>query len=298
MNKLMQGSVMLLGLAIASPAFAADMPLKAPAPVPYVSGWDGWYVGFEIGEKWKTDDWNTGCIDTSGPLGATCGTPGNRVQFPGAPDGSSPHKFSTSGLRTGGYIGALSQYQNWVFGFEGDWAYYKRSEDVPYIVGCATDACTGGASGASPGPFSGDRTSVTNKWDGSIRLRGGFLVTPDVLLYGTGGIAFQEIEATVTCNGTTGAMCTLSNQTQTQSTVLTGYTIGGGLEWKLWRNILLRAEYRYSDFGSWKPTYFLGSGDAQVHSDIKVKSQLATFGIAYKFDGGWGGGGGPIVAKY
>jgi outer membrane immunogenic protein len=271
------------------------MPLKAPPPPVYVSTWDGWYVGFEIGEKWKTDDWNTNCIDTGGPAGFPCGTPQNRVVFPGAPD--SQHKFSNSGLRTGGYIGALSQYQTWVFGFEGDWAYYKRSDDVPYIVGCATDACIGGAANNSPGPFFGDSTTVTNKWDASIRLRGGFLITPDVLLYGTGGVAWQQVEATATCT-VNGAMCTLSNHTDSQSTVVAGYTVGGGLEWKVWRNILLRAEYRYSDFGSWKPTFFLGSGEGQVHSDIHVRSQLATFGIAYKFDGGWGGGGGPVVAKY
>jgi outer membrane immunogenic protein len=287
MNKVVQGSVVLLGLAIASPAFAADMPLKAPAPVPYVSGWDGWYVGFEIGEKWKTDDWNTSCVAPGGIQ--PCGSVANPLVV----DGSNPHKFSSSGLRTGVYVGALSQYQNWVFGFEGDWAYYKRDDSVPYIVGCATATCAG-----FPPPFSGDNTTVTNKWDGSIRLRGGFLVTPDVLIYGTGGLAFQAVDATVTCNATTGAACTFINRTETQSTVVAGYTIGGGLEWKLWRNILVRGEYRYSDFGSWKPTYFLGSGDIEVHSNIHVRSQIATLGIAYKFDGGWGGGGGPIVAKY
>jgi hypothetical protein len=32
-------------VALSSPVFAADMPVKAPPPVPYVSGSSGWYVG-------------------------------------------------------------------------------------------------------------------------------------------------------------------------------------------------------------------------------------------------------------
>jgi len=285
MNKLVQGSVVLLGLAIASPVFAADMPLKAPAPV-YVSTWDGWYVGIAVGEKWKTDDWKTECIRTAL---TQCGASTN----PFFVDSSSPHQFKTSGLRIGGYFGANSQYQNWVYGFEGDWAYYKRDDSVVGLVGCSTPAC-GGFGFVSA---AGDSTSVTNKWDASLRLRGGYLVGPDVLLYATGGIAWQGIDATMSCDSLTSPACINFNHTETQSSVLTGYTVGAGIEWKIWRNLLLRAEYRYSDFGNWKPVFFLGGGDSEFHNSIHVRTNIATLGIAYKFDG-WGGGGGPVVAKY
>jgi outer membrane immunogenic protein len=36
---------------IAGPAMAADMPLKAPPPVPYYD-WSGYYIGFSIGGVW------------------------------------------------------------------------------------------------------------------------------------------------------------------------------------------------------------------------------------------------------
>src|SRR5262249_1653778 len=158
---------------------------------------------------------------------------------------------------------------NWVLGIEGDYAFYKQSADVAGLVGCSTVACQGIflPSDITPNP---DRTSVTNKDDFSIRPRLGFLVTPDIMLYGTGGIAFQRVEATMTC-GATSATSGLSpacfNQilpngsglihTQTDGTWRPGWTVGGGVELKLAQiglpNWLLRGEYRYSDFGTWKP---------------------------------------------
>src|SRR5215471_2408384 len=50
MNKLLIGSVALAAM-IAGPAMAADMPLKAPPPVPVFS-WTGCYWGGQIGYGW------------------------------------------------------------------------------------------------------------------------------------------------------------------------------------------------------------------------------------------------------
>jgi outer membrane immunogenic protein len=72
--------------------------------------------------------------------------------------------------------------------------------------------------------------------------------------------------------------------TQTDGAWLPGWTVGGGVEWKLAQNWLLRGEYRYADFGTWKPDFFRG-GNAGVEffPNIKVTSQIATAGIAYMF---------------
>jgi outer membrane immunogenic protein len=64
----------------------------------------------------------------------------------------------------------------------------------------------------------------------------------------------------MTCNGNTSPACLFSHS-QTQSAWLPGWTVGGGLEWKLLQNWLLRGEYRYSDYGTFKPNFFVGSGD-------------------------------------
>ena len=179
-----------------------------------------------------------------------------------------------------------------MLGIEGDYAFYKKSSTVGGLLGCSTAACQGGPDSTVNFPIvpGNDSTTVTNKDDFSLRLRAGFLVTPDILLYGTGGLAFQRVEATMICNQKTSPACTGSVPTvsQTDGAWLPGWTVGGGLEWKLAQmglpNWLIRGEYRYSDFGTWKPNFFVnGITNAEFFADVKVKSQIATVGIAYMF---------------
>jgi len=285
MYQLRFGLFGVLALTISSPLFAADMPFKAPMAVPVAaSGWNGWYVGGQLGFKSVTDDWTTNCVQGGGL--ATCGNALNAIQFPGAPDSSASNRFTTSNFRYGFYAGAMSQVlTTWVVGIEGDVGFYNKSSTVGGLLGCSTLAC---ANNAGLGPpldtlaLVNDSTGIKNTYDYSLRLRAGYLVTPDILVYGTGGLAFQRVEATMTCNGNTSPACLFSHS-QTNSTTLPGYTVGGGLEWKLMQNWLIRGEYRYSDYGTYKPNFFVGSGDVEVFSHVKVTSQIATFGIAYMF---------------
>jgi outer membrane immunogenic protein len=266
-----------VAMTIASPVFAADLPLKAPAAVPVASGWDGWYVGGEVGGKWATNDWTTNCVQLGAP-NFTCGSARNAIVFPGAPDSTASHSFTTSGVRAGVYAGAMFQaYTNWVFGIEGDYAFYDQSSSVTGILGCSTSACRPFLTPSTP---VNDSTTVRNKDDFSLRLRAGFLVTPDILVYGTGGGAAQRVEAAVTCNGTTSPACGFS-QSQTLGAWLPGWTVGGGLEWKLLQNWLLRGEYRYSEYSNFKSNFFVGGGGPEVLANVKVKSQTAMAGLAY-----------------
>jgi outer membrane immunogenic protein len=284
----------LVATAIASPAFAADL-LKAPAAAPVAPSWNGWYIGGEVGDKWVKDDWTSPCVQDGKLL--ACGTRdhNNQFAFPGAPD--SAHSFTTSGVRAGVYAGAMFQVNpTWVVGIEGDYAFYDESSSIVGIVGCSTLGCRGITPNiASRFTTALDSTSVKNGDDFSLRLRGGFLVTPDILVYGTGGLAFQRVEGTMACGGVTAggqasAACFTSGTNRVSSTVgrwLPGWTVGGGVEWKLTQfglsNWLLRGEYRYADFGDWKPEFFGGAGGIDVLSRVKVTSQIATAGVAYKF---------------
>jgi len=130
-----------------------------------------------------------------------------------------------------------------------------------------------------------------------------FLAKPELLLYATGGWAGQWVEGSIACGnpdfGGGGAWC-LSPHAQTNKAFLNGWTIGGGAEWMLTRNWLIRGEYRYADFGNWRSTFFntavTGGGFVGVDTidtTIHVRTHLATIGIAYKFD--WAR---PVVAKY
>src|SRR5262249_52389563 len=155
----------------------------------------------------------------------------------------------------------------WVLGIEGDYAFYNQSSSVTGLLGCSTFACA-----LLPSTPAFDSTSVKNKDDFSLRPRLGFLVTPDIMVYGTGGVAFQRVEATMSCNGATSPGC-LASHVQTDGAWLPGWTVGAGVEWKLAQNWLLRGEYRYADFGTWKPDFFRGSHDLEIFANVKVTSQ-------------------------
>jgi outer membrane immunogenic protein len=263
---------------IAGPAFAADMPVKAlPPPVPVAQGWDGFYVGAQVGGEWSRSNWDPTCIQLGGPF--TCGSALNAIVFPGAPDSNA--SFNTSGVRYGLYWGWMFQANNrWVLGVESDYAFHSQTGTVNAVVGCATAACTGGAFGT--GPFTGDSTSLKTGDDYSLRVRAGFLVLPELQLYATGGAAAQHVSATVTCGPTGAAGCGFPLSTFSEKT-LVGFTVGAGVEWKVLDHILLRGEYRYNDYGTWKQSGGIGSGLIEEFANVRVKSQMATFGIAYLF---------------
>lgn len=268
-------------LTLSGPLFAADMPVKAPmAPPPPALTWSGMYVGVEGGWEQREADWATNCIQGGGPF--TCGSALNAIIFPGAPDSTANFNFKNNNWRGAVYNGFMFQpvsAPNWVFGFEWDYGFNKNaSTTVAGILGCSTAACTGGA--LTPFNLSGDSTTVKFGQDYSFRPRVGYLVLPNLQAYVTGGPAVQKVSATETCNGATSPACGFS-LTSTTSTNLLGYSVGGGLEWQMVPQLLLRAEYRYNDYGHWNNNFFVGSGIIETYNTVHVKTQYAQIGLSY-----------------
>lgn len=234
-----------------APALAADIPAKAPAYAPAYS-WTGPYIGMSLGGRWADIDFTVLSIG-----GATPPFPATASRSP-----------DSSTFRVGGYFGYNWQVAPlWLIGVEADFAWGKGSKFIP------------GVAGGTAAPVAGDSTNSEHLWDGSIRGRAGFLVTPTWLLYGTAGVAWQKIEGTTTCSAAT---CpSIGGGTQTDSRTLTGWTLGGGIEGMVSPNWLLRAEYRYSDYPTWRYTYFTGA--AATVSDSKIRTNTALVGLAYKF---------------
>jgi outer membrane immunogenic protein len=254
-------------------ALAADMSVKVPRPLPAipVPNWTGFYLGDALGGKWGDTTWTTA---------STSDLPGTIVDL------SSPKNFDQSGFRAGGYAGYNWQIARWVVGVEGDLAFSSDDATVAGIPGC-TIQCFPGA----PGPGV-DVSLVKMGWDASIRARLGYTITPDSLIYGTGGVAWQEMVSSGTCqHSLTDPQCTVAAgnpfDTQTNRNILTGWTVGGGLE-KMCGNWTLRAEYRFSQFNNANDDFpFLATGVA-VGTDfsrykLSVQTHIATVGLAYKF---------------
>lgn len=272
MNKMFLRILALVGVGMSTSAMAADMPVKYnPVPPPAFS-WAGPYAGIALGWKWGDATWTT---TSTSDLGGTI------------VDASSPAKFDPSAFRIGGYAGYNWQLGAFVYGAEFDIAFADNTASRVGLPGCSI-MCFPGA----PGPGI-DTSSVKMGWDASARARIGYLVTPDILLFATGGIAWQSIETTGLCqHSLVDPACTVAAgaplDLQTNSEVLTGWTIGAGFESKVYGNWLLRGEYRYSDFGNLHGVFnFAAPGvpaGADTHRyDLSVRTHIATIGLAYKF---------------
>ena len=288
MRKLTLSAALVGALAagFAGQATAADLPVKAPAPVVAVSSWTGLYIGGEIGAQWGDAKWTTTCLGFSGVLCSANGVPIAPTPF--FVDATSPHTFNPLAARLGTYVGYNWQFApNWLVGVEGDIAFAWQDgnkESVLGVVGCGTFC---GFRATGPGI---DRTEVHMQWDSALRVRLGYLATPDFLLYVAGGAAFQAVGMNVRCT-TAGNWC-IANRSVTNTDILPGWTVGGGLEYKYMRNWIFRAEYRYSEFNRFNTVLFPATAD-DVFANTKWRTQIATFGVSYLFNSGP-----AVVAKY
>src|SRR5947209_581470 len=89
-----------LGIGLALPAFAADMPVKAPlkAPPPVVLSWTGCYLGGNFGGGWADKHYT------------------DPLALPPAFDLGS---HTAEGMVGGGQVGCDYQTGPWVFGAQG-----------------------------------------------------------------------------------------------------------------------------------------------------------------------------------
>lgn len=164
----------VLSAGSASAADIAARPyVKAPAPVPYYS-WTGFYVGVNGGGAFGS----TGASHTGLPVGS----------LGASNDYGLGHDLS--GGFGGGQIGYNWQFDpKWVVGIEAD----VQGADIrgsSTIVGAIVTTRGGGA--GAPGNF----VTSSEKVDafGTIRARFGGLITPETLIYATGGAAWGNVK--------------------------------------------------------------------------------------------------------
>lgn len=152
---------------------------------------------------------------------------------------------SDTGFAGAIYSGYNYQYMNWVFGIEGDVSFSNaKVNDDDYLL------------------------PLESRVAGSVRGRVGYAFE-NIMPYVTGGLAVGSFRDDHEGNGDSGDFATET---------LTGYAVGGGIEWGATEHLVARAEYLYSDFG--KHDFNFYGGD--VH-EIDVKTHDFRIGLAYKF---------------
>lgn len=210
-------------IALASQAFAADLPSRAPPPV-YVPPvpiftWTGVYLGGQIGYAWGTQRANVFAPELTA-VGGVLVAPGSQVF----------NSYSAEGVIGGAHVGYLYQVNQWVLGIEG--SVDGTSISKTFVPGTVLYP------GVFANPF-GLTYTTSVPIEGSIRGRIG-VAWDRVLLYATGGVAFAGVNASI--NSPFGSV--------SASTTRVGWTVGGGAEYAVTNNWSVYAEYRYSDFGS------------------------------------------------
>ena len=275
MKKLLLSSVALATMA--GTAIAADLPSrKAPViapPAPPI--WTGFHAGLNAGGIWNN---NNSVTATTWPADA-----GDAVLNGVVPSGGS------AAFIGGGQIGYDWQFNNGTHGFVAGF-----ETDIQGVAG-------GGGNGANHGSVipvdifpdigGNDFAAVTSanssksiSYLGTVRGRIGYLVTPTLLVYGTGGLAYGGVNMSLGVNqslvpivaGATGGDTGYgySNYANTQ----VGWTAGGGMEWMFAPNWSAKAEYLYYDLGNSNAKMtMIGYDSADAGSDAYFNGSSTTF---------------------
>jgi outer membrane immunogenic protein len=236
MNKIFVAAVGAFAVSAMQPAFAADMPVKAPRMVETVYDWTGWYIGANGGYSWGRSDTTAAFFNNT--TGAFIST--------------SSSRFKLNGPIAGGQVGYNHQSGRWVWGIEVDGQWSGQDGGTNFL--CAPTAglviaCNNVTFGPGLGVSPTASFSQSLEWFVTARLRLGMTVTPTVLAYVTGGLAVGKIETNGVLAGFTAASVPTSAPFAYDK-VKSGWTVGGGIESHLSGNWTGKIEYIFADYGS------------------------------------------------
>jgi outer membrane immunogenic protein len=232
------------------PTYKAPPPMVAPAPVAL---WTGCYVGANIGGAWAHKNFHFGTEDEGSD------TPGG---FAGGGQIGCDYQF--------GYGKGAGGPGGWVIGIQGMF-------DGTTISGTDIDPTR-----------DGDSYSTKVHWFSTLTGRLGFLVTPALLLYGKGGVAWVNETHDYFVDG---ALTSTAG-----SFTRTGWDAGVGLEWMFAPNWSVWVEYDHMGFGA-RDVRFTDIGCCGGFTEHITQSvDKVLVGINWRF--GLGKGKAPVVAKY
>jgi outer membrane immunogenic protein len=222
MRKIHFLQVAALATGLATPAFAADLPMKAEVPVAPVFSWTGCYVGGHVGggrgSKAMTDP--VQLVQDTLSLGPVT-------------TGVTTVTTTPTGAVIGGEIGCDYQFAgNVVIGIEGtaSGTTMKASSLVGLPAGLPGDVAL---------------VQANNDFLASVTGRIGYAFDT-VLVYARGGLAVAGDKYDVS-GGTFNGLGQFHFQGADNRY---GYIVGGGVDWAFTRHWSMNAEYDYYGFGN------------------------------------------------
>jgi iron complex outermembrane receptor protein len=271
-----------------APSWVGLPVFKAAAPTPW--SWSGPYIGANIGYSFGKSKTDAAFNDP---------TAGTALFATGSSDNLN------GGI--GGFQGGFNwQWGNWVAGIEADIQISGQGATPTYV-------CPGAICNPTIADFDAPVTATFeqgHKLDsfGTLRARFGTSITPEVMAYATGGLAVGSIRSTVRLDGTgfdaDGNPVLVSN-TSSKLTLNKGWTVGAGVEARLFGNVTGKVEYLYMDFGtvSTSVTNPFNATPLSLTSSAHITDNIVRAGLNYKFNPALGpydtgiGIGAPILSK-
>ena len=213
---------------------AAAADMPVKAIAPAVWSWAGPYVGLNAGAAWRNTTFTN--PDAFGTITADPIWTDHGTSFIG-----------------GAQIGYNWQTAQWVYGIEAD-----------------IDWASGKSSATTPG---GTTANSKMNWLSTVRGRAGILVSPQLLAYLTGGVAFAQFSDDWGFPFAGFA----------SNTVRVGWTGGGGLEYMLTPHWTVRFEGLYADFGSKQNTPTTAALGTAYRSNFQHTVALARAALNWKW---------------
>jgi outer membrane immunogenic protein len=243
----------LFACGAARSAYAADLALPPPTPAlppaavpapPPVYNWGGFFVGGHLGYGWGSD--------------AITLTPDSHYNTPGTivPAIAADPRGVVAGVQ----YGTNWQFGRLVLGTESDFSF----TDIRRAQTILTSGVTNAGEQKLP-------------WFGTTRVRAGYTVQDNLLIYATGGLANGSAKASFSAIGSGDGAVGSRHKT------LWGWTLGGGLEYGMgpWS---AKIEYLHYDVGT-LTFYTIDSVNAGglIKASTKFDGDMVRVGVNYRF---------------
>lgn len=230
----------------------------------YATGWVGLYVGINAGGMNSADN-------SFGFSATDTGNAGLGSIFSGP--GALPRSFTMT--ESGGLVGGTIGYNwqitpHWILGAEADLDYAGLRSSATLI-----------------GPFGTQYPHrLSMDFLGTARGRLGYAPTPDLLLFGTGGLAYAKTNfgSAFVCTNCAPLSATEPLTSTSTSKLSLGWSAGAGTEWKFSTHWSAKAEYVYVDLGPIGNTivYTYGPSISTLTSKHDIREHVFRLGLNWQ----------------